>query len=459
MNNMKLLERVFLSIKGRILKYGILFIISSLLTFFVVASITVFQTVQEFDREIKKELSPIVQIFAPKEKGVIFNGEELIDQYKKEKIEANEIIKKIAKDQRVRYEQITYKLLDKNTITDEGLELNMLGVSSVDLVDYLESNFESLDGRLFNEEEIRNGKHAIILIKNTVEENIDYCVGDTITFDLKMFNMQKQQDEVFDRVSFEIIGILNMKDYRDDIHDSYFKFHDLTSMEYYAYVPDKVFVEIQKKMLAYKEINFPMKNDIVKNKNFGEIMMEDAVFRLNSADDYESFIQDLKIKLQDYEHFEIVSNIEAYQSIKGTLKNIKFMSMMVVIVSIIASFVLLNLMINQLVREKSHEIGIFISLGETKARIIKQLILEIVIVGGLGIVIFSFVGIILGKLLTSQFLAQVQIDYQSIYFHFAFTYLPLIILFGCFILLVSCAYPVNKILKMEPKKILSEDKS
>lgn len=111
-------------------------------------------------------------------------------------------------------------------------------------------------------------------------------------------------------------------------------------------------------------------------------------------------------KLINNSKFSLATNDSSYQSVKASMNNIKSFADKIVWLVAIAGTIILGLIVILMVRERRHEIGILLSLGEARWKIVGQFFMELVMVlvvslclAGIG---GKFVGDKLGQQLVSQ---------------------------------------------------------
>lgn len=111
-------------------------------------------------------------------------------------------------------------------------------------------------------------------------------------------------------------------------------------------------------------------------------------------------------KLINTSKYSISSNDTNYQMVKSSMKNIKSFADKIVWLVAIAGTIILALIIILMIRERRHEIGILLSMGEARWKIIAQFFTELLMVSVVAIGIAgiggNFVGDKLGQQLVSQ---------------------------------------------------------
>ncbi|MGG7076701.1 ABC transporter permease [Clostridium sardiniense] len=133
-------------------------------------------------------------------------------------------------------------------------------------------------------------------------------------------------------------------------------------------------------MNPYNKIYVPytvsntLKGTDYKNK------VDSAQFYLNDPINVESFLEEGKKLDIDFNTYTLDANSRAYESMMGPIENIASFAKMTVIIVSIAGAVILGLIIMLSIKERRNEIGILLSLGEKKLKIIAQFGVEILII-------------------------------------------------------------------------------
>lgn len=122
-------------------------------------------------------------------------------------------------------------------------------------------------------------------------------------------------------------------------------------------------------------------------------------------------------KLISTSKYSLSANDASYQSVKASMTNIKSFADKIVWLVAIAGTIILALIIILMIRERRYEIGVLLSLGESRAKIIAQFFVEmfLVLIVAVGIAGAggTFVGNKLGEQLVSQQTSSTATTVQS----------------------------------------------
>ena len=111
-----------------------------------------------------------------------------------------------------------------------------------------------------------------------------------------------------------------------------------------------------------------------------------SYFELYSSEDIKTFVEKTKDILGKYElDYDIMMNNDMYLRLAGPLETINVSSKVIFIVAVAATLIILIVVSILFMRERKDEIGILLVLGEKKKRVMGQLMLEMILIGLIGI--------------------------------------------------------------------------
>lgn len=113
-------------------------------------------------------------------------------------------------------------------------------------------------------------------------------------------------------------------------------------------------------------------------------------------------------KLINTSKYSISSDNSSYQQVKASMKSITSISNKIIWLVTLAGIVILTLIVMLLIRERRHEIGILLALGEARWKIIAQFFTELVFTLIVGLVIASAGGQVVANKLGQQLTSQTQ---------------------------------------------------
>lgn len=123
--------------------------------------------------------------------------------------------------------------------------------------------------------------------------------------------------------------------------------------------------------------------------NEGNYTVSDVVFYLNDPEKAEEFIEETKTLLPEIEenNLKLDVNSDTYNQMVGPIESVGEFADTILIVVIIASIVIISLIINSQIKERKYEMGVLLSLGETKNKILGQIVIELVVISTVAFVL------------------------------------------------------------------------
>ncbi len=133
--------------------------------------------------------------------------------------------------------------------------------------------------------------------------------------------------------------------------------------------------------------------------------LDSAVYILSNPEKMDSFVKEVKSEI-DTDTYSVTSSDEIYEQMLSPLNNISSIAQNIVILVAIAGAVILTLIVILSIRERRYEIGVLMSLGENRLKIIGQFFTELFMVTIVSLVIASFAGNFVGNALGNQLLSS-----------------------------------------------------
>lgn len=365
---------------------------------------------------------------------------------------------------------------DDVMIEGPSMDFEIKGINYAPVIDFEEQKGKLVDGRVFTEEEVEDGTSVAIISKRLAERN-DLRVGDTFTLDNEVYDYDEQSGEEELLASrdlvLEIIGLFEPQSIKEDqegkADDGMIDFMD---MEYQdtIYVPNEI---------VASEDQYNMEEYMKANEDFAAMMEEEGsyeyytpLFVLNSPEDGEAFEEEVKPLLSEY--YTVISAADEYDSIAEPVESLSKMSKYVLIAAVIATVLIIGLVVLLFLRDRKHELGIYLSLGERRGRVVGQILIEVMVIACIGITLSLFSGNFLASQV-SDTMMQADIttdDYGMMYYNefqtdittddvleaYEITLNTNYVLgfygIGLLTILISTVIPLMYIVRLNPKKIL-----
>ncbi|AUN17915.1 ABC transporter permease [Clostridium botulinum] len=158
----------------------------------------------------------------------------------------------------------------------------------------------------------------------------------------------------------------------------------------------------------YNKIYMPY--DVVSKVSTGDSTnsknITSAVYFMDNADNIESFKEYAKNKKIDLETYTLDANDQLYTQMVGPIENVGSFSKTLVATVSIAGAMILVLIIALSLKDRKYEIGVLLSLGESKFKVISQLVVEVLLVASIAFATSAFTGNLAANKIGDSLLAK-----------------------------------------------------
>ena len=364
------------------------------------------------------------------------------------------------------------------------------------MIEFNDGKYTIVDGRFYTQEEIDNAEYVILISQAFAEVN-GLKVGDTYTYYVTAPNNNDYypdlhiEEEVYKK-DFEIIGIFDHED----------KILPGTSSFNYTYPyenPDNMLLipATTKYMstLAYEQELFDYyaqrnpddeyytpdnrpTEDAINNLN-----ISDCTFLLNDPLEVDNFVETYKENLPQF--MKLNANNEEFNRLSKPLDTLGLYANFIIWLVVINAIVIISLVTALTLKTREYEIGVLLSIGASKLKVVGQFFVELAVVAVIGFTLAvgsgSLVASKVGQTVLEYQIQESEVgeegeeyfpSYDSIWNtnyttkislddllgEYNVTISPLIIgeiyILGLGIVLISIMIPSMMIMRFNPKKIL-----
>lgn len=372
---------------------------------------------------------------------------------------------------------------------------NMKGTQYAPMLLIEEGKYKLLSGRVFTQEEVDNGKNVILMDKKLADLN-NVNADDTVILSQNIYDYSSEPavdgmpkiKETID-YPFKVIGIYDSgqitmpKSNLPDGND-YMRYDLEMQTVNTLYAPNNAVQVMNDRQL---EVYFAENPNLTEEeKEMARKPYYSPLFILKNPDDMAAFETENQPLLPKYQ--KLKSNSSSFDKISGPLQSTRKLAGYVLYAAIAASILIITLVVLLFLRDRKHELGIYMSLGEKKGKILGQILAEVLIIALIAISLSIFSGNILAKGI-SESMVKTQIaadtgntndpweDFNN-YMNDRYTfgefasavgrdelaenykitlspaYLALIFGIGVLTVLLSTIAPILYILRLNPKKVL-----
>lgn len=133
---------------------------------------------------------------------------------------------------------------------------------------------------------------------------------------------------------------------------------------------------------------------------------DSVVFNLSDPEKMDAFVKAAEATGLDTDTYSLTTNDQVYQQMVQPLDNVKSFASKIVLLVAIAGTVILALIVMLTIRERKYEIGVLMSLGEKRGKIVAQFFAELVFVLVIAMVISGISGKFVGNAVGKQLIEQ-----------------------------------------------------
>ena len=278
-----------------------------------------------------------------------------------------------------------------------------------DMIELSEGTITVTSGRFYTQEDIDN-ERLVCLVSEELAELNNFRVGDTIRLDFYNKDDISYYDGFLTEenigADFEIIGIYNTKEVENPVLISYQNPKNTIYMPSSAYAV--VDYEIQSALWNYLTAEYPEDEYYQNNKpEKGNLWRSSIILLLNDPMDVEDFVAEYSAKTETYPFRIFNANNEMFDKLARPLDTLSLFAAFIVGLVILNAIVIITLVTALTLKTREYEIGVLLSVGVSKIKIIAQLFLELAIVA----MIAFTLAVVTGSLVAKQVGAKV-LDYQ-----------------------------------------------
>lgn len=489
---MNFFKRAWLSVTRRKGKSLILFAVIFILGNVIAGAIAIQQSTGNVEKNVKKQLgaTATLEVDYMKYQKEFESGEVIIDAL------PLKTIKKVGESPYVKYydfnanhwistrnlKSVQQEESDGSVVMGGVLEnsFDIKGVNYPKLLDIEEGNINLVDGTVFTEADIEQGKNSAIISAQVAELN-NLSVGDQMVIDQRGIDYSTEEAKELFQIDLpvQVIGIfeptkLELEEKNKNSQQYYEQQFYSQQQQNTIYMANKAVLETSKAYFEKDRESQPAMYEGEEGSRDDEYYQ--PLYVLKDSEDVEAFRQEIDPILPQYYH--VVASSDQYDQIAGSMKKLSQISGYVVIIAVAAALLIISLVVLLFMRDRKHELGIYLSLGDRRSKVMGQIVIEMLLISAVALVLSLVTGNFLGKLVSDSLLAsdvlnQTNNDYM--YYGFAsmmgnsvtaddvlnsyevkFTlgYIISYLVIGLGTVVLSAILPLVYILRLNPKKIM-----
>lgn len=395
-------KRAWLSVKRKKTKSIILFLFLFIISNLVLSAISIKNATTESMNLAKKSLGGEVSLSMNMEKlrnNFMDNKEEPSIDDKKENMEK------------------MHDKMDESNITKSDVD-KLKNIKYVKDIKYTFSvNGEESSFQLYNNSTEENGENKDFPKRDNMNNSLQIEAINTFKLQDDYVNktIELTGGEAFDEddndtviISYELANSNNLSiNDKIKVKDSSGNEHELTIIGIYQNTDSRGFNNYNKIYINTSTGEKFLSEDDYNNGNY---KVSSAVFYLDNPENSDKFISKAKKLITDLDdrYLKLDIDKESYEQMVSSLEGVSKFSNTILIVVVLASIVVISLMVINSLKDRNYEIGVLLSLGEKKKKIVGQFIIELILIATI-----SFILSIGSSSLISQKLADTVLESQN----------------------------------------------
>ncbi len=270
-------------------------------------------------------------------------------------------------------------------------------------------------GKTFSDDQINNGENVVLISKDLAEAN-NLSVGDTITMTRSLYKITAGDNgsgrQRIDRnatpaktlsFDFTIVGIFDAPAELTTTSDG-------TLQESQSSLVNTIYTS----NAAVNKINDEITKEekAINGENVRTTFNQyTPTYVLKNPDDLALFTSIEKSKLPT--NYKFSDNSSTYNDATAPMTNLGWIAGIILYVAIGATVLILSLLITLFLRDRRHEMGIYLSLGERKFKIASQILMEVLCIAIISVTLSIFSGNLLAKNISGGMLQNQIVQEQQ----------------------------------------------
>lgn len=443
---MNLFQRVIASITRRKIPTLVIFIVTFLLGNVLFVSLSIQQSSNKIKEHLLYNLGGKLYLKSDmNDRHSVSSMYE--EEYERKMNQYLDIYEKLKKDEHVAYADINFEwngltLVDKENYmlneSNQEISSQLHGVSHENLVDIKEKKIQLTQGNTFTASQMSEGEAVILTQDNLYYNDMPIQVGDKLAF--------TNDEEVFE---YTVIGLFS------PIGN---KYSDIQSEVPLFVVPNQNLIEM-------------MQKNVSDSRYKDRLYISSSMIRVKEPKDLEQLVQSATALLGK-SGITFVTTQDTVSLLLGPIENFSNISQNIVWFSMVAMAIVVALISFYFIRDRKFEIGIYKSMGLQKSHLIAQFLLEILLVGWIGIACSIASGNLLAQKYSDYiFNTEVEIQQEEMMKYMGIedenvfleeydveiqvTQILSLVVIGTLSLVVAATLPLLYMVVLDPKKILT----
>jgi len=297
----------------------------------------------------------------------------------------------------------SYMVINGEHIRHAWIEVR--GTSHPEPLDMREGLIQLAEGTTFTDANLTQENDVFpVMISTALAEANNLNIGSTFSIDRIIYSpimdgdwdRERTEDEIFAQMTyeFEVVGLIEpvIPENLDasDPDEEWEIRHRMREFNNRLYLPNIAAEVIQRFEIDTNMAIETIYWDAPKHPFGEEPQLFQAVMMLYDVDDLETFRQAADAIIPDM--WYVADLTGTFSEITTSMRSLQDIADWILIVSIGATLLILSLLITLFLKDRRHEMGVYLALGEKKIKIVIQLVTEVVLTAVIAIALALFTG-------------------------------------------------------------------
>ena len=358
------------------------------------------------------------------------------------------------------------------------------------MIEFEDGIYKLVEGRMYTQEDIDN-QSAVCLITDKLAEANNLSIGDTVTLEtMELRSLEYYEGTTVEDITIEmeIIGIFDNSEELDPSDPNYDWMAPHMSPDNIILTTESFINSSQLKLaiLSFEsgKLNYPDEPYYQDEENRPTIekmsYKNNIIILLNDPLDVDSFVEEYTAT-SDSKYLVFDANNETFLKLSKPLDTLSLFSNIIIWLVIINAIVIITLVTALTLKTREYEIGVLLSLGVSKTKVVAQFFVELAIIAVIGFTLAVMSGSMIASSVGNAVLdfqvatSDVEVEDDNNYYYgetdyftevsleditskYEVTISPWIIaqiyVAGLGMVLISILIPSLMIMRFNPKKIL-----
>jgi len=380
-----------------------------------------------------------------------------------------------------------------NRVPEYGASIVPRGVSSPDFIEARDGLINLSAGRTFTEAELTEHSEVIPVMMSTALAEVNgLTVGDIFESRLAIWDTGESnefegflthEEQGFEAVvdesfTMQIIGLFEavVPEIPDEMELAFPILNQNSRTYHRIYLPNSAAEEMFH-LIVYGESSLGWREEEEMPTILNFFTLADPMYR-------NDFVRAIERLDGDWQVTDLSTG---FGEISASMDNISELADFILMGSVGATLLIISLLVLLFLRDRKHEIGVYLAMGDKKGNIIKQIVLELIPLALIGLTLALFIGNIVSANISQEMIRQdllanpptqesvqaggvlERLDYRFTFSHeemlasyeISLDVLTITMFYGMgiAIVLLSTLIPVILAVNVDPKKLLMEEKT